>query len=228
MRIEWCNDDRKSFVVMAEEYCDFKYKVCVIGAAGSGKTALVEQLINKKFSEATKTTVGVDFCPYRIDYKEHILRLEIWDTAGQEQYKAVAKTYFRNALGCVLCFDTTDVQSFNDLPFWLGQFRELANSNAVILLVGTKADLEDQRQISLETAEQFAKDNLLVYTETSALTGKNVKETFEKLAHQLFDMSKEGKIGNVTKNNQTESADSVDLAEEMKGIPGANCLAAKC
>lgn len=206
-----------------EEYCDLKYKLCVIGAAASGKTALVEQLITKQFSDSTKTTVGVDFRPYRVDYKQHVIRLEIWDTAGQEQYKAVAKTYFRNAVGCVLCFDTTEEKSFNDVPFWLGQFRELANPNAVVILVGTKTDLEDQRQISQETAEQFAQDNLLPYIETSAVTGKNVKDTFERIAHQLFDLTKEGKIGNTNKQKQGGSTSSMNLADEVRGVSGSSC-----
>ncbi|OHT03763.1 Ras family protein [Tritrichomonas foetus] len=210
---------------MANADPDYKFKICVIGSAGCGKTAMVDQLITHKFQEQTKTTVGVDYRPYQFTINDFIIQLELWDTAGQEQYKAVAKTYFRNATGCVLVFDTTDQASFNELSFWLQQFRQLADPNAMILLVGNKIDLEDKRQIQPDVAEQFAKDNLLVYVETSALTGHNIKETFERVAHGLFDLVKTNKLNvkSAAQANAVPKERVMDLSAEIPNVTGA-CL----
>lgn len=173
---------------------DYRLKVCVIGSAGCGKTAIVDQLLTGEFNEQTKTTVGVDYRPYKISVSQNVVQLELWDTAGQETYKAVAKSYFRDAIGCVLVYDVTSQSSFNELQYWLTQFRQLANPNAVVFLVGNKIDLEDQRQISSDTAEQFAKDNLLQYLETSAVTSQNIKEVFDRLTRTMFDSIRMGTI----------------------------------
>ena len=177
-----------------EGIADYKFKICIIGAASSGKTAIVERLISGEFNPDLKATVGVEYKPFRFDIGEYLCQLELWDTAGQEAYKAVAKSYFRQAVGCVLVFDLTEQKSFDELQFWLSQFRQLASPNAVILLAGNKADLEDRRQVSADVAEQFAKDNLLSYTETSALNGQNIMEIFQRLAKEIFDLVKSQKI----------------------------------
>lgn len=202
---------------------DYRFKVVVIGAAGSGKTAMVDQLLTGKFSEQTKTTIGVDYRPYRMDIKQNVCQLELWDTAGQETYKAVAKTYFRGAVGCILVFDLTSQASFDELQFWLSQFRLLADPNAVIVLVGNKADLEETRQVSSDAAEQFAKDHLLEYLETSAVTAQNIKESFERVSRQIFDSVQEGKLKiSRAGEKQKKSRQEVSLNAEIS-THGACC-----
>ena len=205
---------------------DYKYKVVVIGAAGSGKTAIVDRLIDKQFSEKPKTTVGVEYRPYRIKIDPFLIQLELWDTAGQENYNSIAKTYFRNAVGCVLVFDVTNQKSFDDLSFWLQTYRELADPNSEIILVGNKTDLKDERIISEETAEAFAKENQLHYYETSAFNGQNIDEVFNRLTHTIFDLIKMGKLyvdksGRSAKQPKKEG--DVALTGEMEGGMGCAC-----
>jgi Ras-related protein Rab-2A len=173
---------------------DYRFKVVLIGAAGSGKTTIVNQLLTGQFTPYTKTTVGVDYRPYRLDVRQNLIQLELWDTAGQETYRAVAKTYFRGAVGCVLVFDTTSQESFDELSFWLGQFRQLGDPNAFTLLAGNKIDLTGRRQVSSEAAEQFAADNLIEYLEASAVTSQNIKETFERLARGILEGVMAGRL----------------------------------
>ena len=206
---------------------DYRFKVVVIGAASTGKTAIVDQLLTGKFSEQTKTTVGVDYRPYRVDVKQHVCQLELWDTAGQEQYKAVAKTYFRAAVGCVLVFDVTSQASFDDLQFWLSQFRLLADPNAIVLLVGNKVDLESARQVQPDVAEQFAKDHLLEYLETSAVTAMNIKEVFEKLTREIFDAVQQGKLKiakvGEKKHKHHHDESELDIGTELASHSGGCC-----
>lgn len=205
---------------------DYRFKVVVIGAPGSGKTALVDQLIEKKFNEKPKTTVGVDYRPYRVDVEEFVVQLELWDTAGQESYKAVAKTYFRDAVGCVLVYDVTSQHSFDELSFWLNQFRELADPKSVIILVGNKVDLESERVISQETGENYAKSSNMLYYETSAVTAQNVSTVFNTLGQNIFKLVRAGemfvnKSGHATKKpeqEKTAAQRSVDLTREMEGM----------
>ena len=203
---------------MIQGEADYKFNVVIIGAAGSGKTAIVEQLIDKKFSDKPKTTVGVDYRPFRIKNGDCLIQLELWDTVGQENYKAIPKTYFRSAVGCVLVFDVTSQASFDELSMWLQTYKELADPASVILLVGNKTDLEKERVISAETAKNFAKEKNLEYYETSAVSGQNIPEVFDRLGHKLFDLVKMEKLfidksGRATKKTEKKESNEVDLAD---------------
>jgi Ras-related protein Rab-11A len=167
---------------------DYRFKVVVIGAAGTGKTALVDRLITGHFSSHSRSTIGVAYHPYRAQISDATVQLDLWDTAGQETYKSVARSYFRGSVGAILVFDITSDASFDELQFWLAQFRHLADPNALVLLVGNKADRADQRCIDPEAAEQFARDHVVSYIETSALTAKNVSEAFEKMARGILEL----------------------------------------
>ena len=202
---------------------DYKFKICIIGAAAAGKTTIVEKLINDKYNPETKATVGVEYKPYRFDIGDFVVQLELWDTAGQEAYKAVAKSYFRNAVGCILVFDLTDQKSFEELQFWLGQFRQLASPNATVLLLGNKADLDDQRQITSAAAEKFAQDNLIGYFETSAISGQNILEAFQKLAKEIFDKVRSQKLfvdgtGHAVQKEDVQQHHTFDLQNELDEI----------
>ena len=202
---------------------DYKFKICVIGATSTGKTTIVDRLVSGEFNGNIKATVGVEYKPFRFAIGEYLCQLELWDTAGQETYKSIAKSYFRQAVGCILVFDLTKQSSFDELQYWLEQFRQLASPNAVILLVGNKADLEDQRQISTDTAEQFAHDNLLNYSETSAVNGKNILEVFQRLTKEIFDLVRAQKIfvdgtGHAIQKGDAQEAQRCDLQEEIAEV----------
>jgi len=196
---------------------DYRFKVVVIGAAGSGKTAMVERLVRKEFSEKQKTTVGVEFNPFKVCVNDFIVQLDLWDTAGQENYKAIAKSYFREAVGCVLVYDITSQKSFDELGFWLNQFRELADPQAFIILVGNKSDLESQRVISSDWATEFAEKQFLQYFETSALTAQNISEVFQTLCHTVFDRVRSGAIKSTLLTDESKKekkSQSVNLDDQ--------------
>lgn len=172
----------------------YRFKICVIGAASTGKSTIVHRLLKGEFKENTEATVGVEFHTYKINVEGTQISLDIWDSAGQERYRSVSKGYFRDAIGCVLVFDISNNKTFNDVSFWLNEFRELSNQNAFVLLVGNKTDLQSQREVTSEIAEQFANDKHISYIETSALDGTNINETFERLAHGIYDLLQNGKI----------------------------------
>jgi len=118
-----------------------------------------------------------------------LVLIQIWDTAGQESFRAVTRSYYRGAEGCLLVFDVTDRRSFLDLSTWLGDLEQWGEEGVVIILIGNKADLADSsREVSEEEAKQWAEEKgLLKYIETSAKTGQGIEEAFENTAKKIHE-----------------------------------------
>jgi small GTP-binding protein len=158
------------------------YKFIVIGSSGVGKTCLLKRLTKGTFDEDTASTVGAQFESLPLTIEDRKIKLQIWDTAGQERFHSTSKTYYRNAVGVALVFDVTDRVSFDALPLWLSDIQSLCDPNAVILLIGNKCDLTDDRVVTIIEAEGFARGHQMSYLETSAQSGDNVREAFVTIA----------------------------------------------
>lgn len=169
------------------------YKVVVVGSSGVGKTAIVQRLVDGTFCDEGQSTVGVEFKSHSVTFDEEVMKLSIWDTAGQERFRSVSKAYFRNAVGAILVFSIDDAQSFSELDGWLNDLHALATPNAVILLVGNKADVAD-RVVTTAEAENFSKRHGLEYLETSAKDGANITDTFVRLARAINEKVKKGEL----------------------------------
>jgi small GTP-binding protein len=161
-------------------------KFIVIGSSGVGKTAITKRFVDDTFTSGSGATVGAEFTVTTIDFDNHQISIQIWDTAGQEKFKSITKAYIRNALGVILVFDLTDRKSFDELNQWLEDVRAFCDPNAVIILIGNKCDLSDQRDVTQTDAESFAQSNQLKYLEASALIGKNIREAFQRTASALY------------------------------------------
>jgi small GTP-binding protein len=170
------------------------FKIVVVGASGVGKTAIVSQLVNKSFKEVAVPTIGVEFKSYSLVADNKNIKLQIWDTAGQERFRSVSKAYFRNAVGGVLVFDLTQKPSFDQLNIWINDLNTLCAPNAVIILVGNKSDLADDRAVTESEVQETTKRYGLDYLETSAKTGDNVAETFARLGQAVLRQVKAGKV----------------------------------
>ena len=119
------------------------------------------------------------------------IKLQIWDTAGQESFRSITRSYYRGATGALLVYDISRRDTFNHLTRWLEEARQHANPKMVIMLIGNKSDLE-KREVSYEEGEKFAKDNGLIFLETSAKTAQNVEEAFLKTAQKIYDNIQSG------------------------------------
>jgi small GTP-binding protein len=158
------------------------YKFILIGSSGVGKTAILKRLVENSFTEDSQSTIGVEFDSTVLAINDRKVKLQIWDTAGQERFRSISKAYYRNAVGVILVFDITDRKSFDDLTSWLNDIRTLCDANAVIQLIGNKADLKSQRVVTLTEAEAFASHQHMQYLEISARVGENVREAFVRVA----------------------------------------------
>jgi len=166
---------------MAQEY-EYLFKTIVVGDGGVGKTALTIRFSKGLFTEDYKMTIGVDFHvkTISIETEEGVIRckLQVWDTGGEERFGSIRPMYYRGSLGAILVFDLTNYASFEHLPKWIEEVRKNINIEIPLLLVGNKSDLADQRAVSIEEINNFAKDFNLHYIETSAKTGNRVDDCF--------------------------------------------------
>jgi Ras-related protein Rab-2A len=154
----------------------YLFKYIIIGDTGVGKSCLLLQFTDKRFQPVHDLTIGVEFGARMISIDQKNIKLQIWDTAGQESFRSITRSYYRGAAGALLVYDITRRETFNHLTRWLEEARQNANSNMVIMLIGNKSDLDHRRAVSTEEGERFAKENNLVFLETSAKSAHNVEE----------------------------------------------------
>ncbi|ESW07280.1 hypothetical protein PHAVU_010G116500 [Phaseolus vulgaris] len=219
-----------------QEKIDYVFKVVVIGDSAVGKTQILSRFAKNEFCLDSKSTIGVEFQTRTVTINAKLIKAQIWDTAGQERYRAVTSAYYRGALGAMLVYDITKRQSFDHVARWVEELRAHADSSIVIMLVGNKADLVDQRVVTTEDAVEFAEDQGLFFSETSALSGDNVESAFLKLLEEINSVvskrSLECGCGKVNSANNFASfkGTKVDILSgpeleisEMKKLSSCSC-----
>ena len=178
---------------MAEDNSvDLIIKIVIAGDASVGKTNLLLRYCKDTFSEDSKATIGVDFYTKHIFADELSIKVQFWDTAGQEKYKSMSNTYFKMASGVIIVYDITRSKTFEKLQNTLSLIKSFAPEDTKYMLVGNKSDLRSERQVSVETATSFANSNDLFFWETSALTNEShcVFKAFDQLISQCIQSSK--------------------------------------
>ena len=150
--------------------------------------------------------------PHSITIENQLINLQIWDTAGQEQYRSLGRAYYRNALGVLLVFSIDNHSSFESLQKWLDDIRSLCHPHARVLLVASKCDLEEQRKITKTEIESFVQSYNLEYIESSAKNNINVEEAFYKLASDVLNAVKLNEIQITTQ----QAPKTIETTEEKK------------
>ncbi|KAH6558058.1 hypothetical protein KP509_1Z080100 [Ceratopteris richardii] len=170
----------------------YLFKYIIIGDTGVGKSCLLLQFTDKRFQPVHDLTIGVEFGARMITIDNKQIKLQIWDTAGQESFRSITRSYYRGAAGALLVYDITRRETFNHLAGWLEDACNHANSNMTIMLIGNKCDLSHRRAVTFEEGQQFAKDNGLIFMETSAKTAQNVEEAFVSTASKIYKKIEQG------------------------------------
>ncbi|MBA0559703.1 hypothetical protein Golob_016656 [Gossypium lobatum] len=167
---------------------DYVFKVVLIGDSAVGKSQILARFARNEFSLDSKATIGVEFQSRTLVIEHKSVKAQIWDTAGQERYRAVTSAYYRGAVGAMLVYDISKRQTFDHIPRWLEELRGHADKNIVIILIGNKSDLENQRAVSTEDAKEFAQKEGLFFLETSALEATNVEAAFLTVLNEIFNI----------------------------------------
>ena len=184
---------------MDDENYEMMFKVVLVGDASVGKTNIMSKYLKNEFHEDSKATVGVEFGSKQFTIEGHNIKAQIWDTAGQERYKAITSAYYKGAKGAFVVYDITRKQSFDNVDRWINELKAAADKKLSIIIIGNKCDLEDQRQVTKEQAEEKAKTNEVAFMETSALSGEHLDKAFEKMMNEVFkkcheEMASEGDL----------------------------------
>eukprot|EP00826_Nyctotherus_ovalis_P060015 TRINITY_DN8392_c0_g1_i15.p2 TRINITY_DN8392_c0_g1~~TRINITY_DN8392_c0_g1_i15.p2 ORF type:complete len:202 (+),score=72.18 TRINITY_DN8392_c0_g1_i15:260-865(+) len=165
---------------------DYLIKLILIGDSGVGKTCFLMRFAEDTFITNYISTIGIDFKvkPVKVDGK--MIKLQIWDTAGQDRFRTITQTYYKGAMGVILAYDCTDEASFNNVKNWVKQLETHANPEIVKVLVGNKSDCTDKK-VSAAKGKELAKEYGMTFFETSAKDNININEVFYYLAKAVKD-----------------------------------------
>ena len=156
------------------------FKIVLVGDSGVGKTNLLARFSRNEFNLESRATIGVEFATKTITTENgDVIKAQIWDTAGQDRYRAIASSYYKGAVGALLVYDITKQQSFENVEKWLKELRENGVENMTLMLIGNKTDLAKNRMVKTEDAAVYAEKEQMALIETSALDSSNVQLAFE-------------------------------------------------
>ena len=168
-------------------FCDLSYKIIVIGDSGVGKSSFTIQATQDKFTEEYRATVGFEFLSFNLRINKLVMKLQMWDTCGQEVYKSLISGLYKNCSLAIILYSVTNRSSFQHIETWIKELNKNIDNNVKIVLVGNKSDLENERKISYEEGKNLKIKNKLDYfIETSAKTGDNAKTVLIEAAKMLY------------------------------------------
>jgi len=175
---------------------DILHKIVLIGDSGVGKTSLLQRFAEQYFSDTHITTIGVDFKLRTIQVGDKRVKLQVWDTAGQEKFRVITKTYYRNAAGIIIAYDVTNGESFVNTKRWIEEVKNNCGDDGVpIVLVGNKCD-SPSRVVSFDDQQDYAKFMNLKFFETSAKENINVDDVFMELTKLVLQRQERNKVIN--------------------------------
>ena len=173
---------------------EFLFKYIIIGDSGVGKSCILLRFVEDTFNPNLENTIGVEFGAKQVEVGGKQIKLQIWDTAGQEAFQSITRSYYRSSAGALLVYDVTNKDSFENIANWLDEARVNGNPEMVLCLVANKCDLTEKRQVSTEDGKELADENKLLYIETSALNSQGVQDAFEKIAEKILKKLEKGVI----------------------------------
>ncbi|OHT01478.1 Ras-related protein RIC1 [Tritrichomonas foetus] len=179
---------------------DYMFKLLVVGESGVGKTCMLLRFADNKFEENFLSTIGVDFKVKEIMVDDKKVKLQIWDSAGQERFRNITASYYRNCSAIIIVYDITNHDSFDRVQQWVTDVRGFV-PDAPLLLVGNKCDLEEDRKVTIEEGKGLADKLGFVFLETSAKTALNIENVFMEMSKTLIkqaqDKPQKAQVGKV-------------------------------
>ena len=205
---------------MSNYYTNFDYllKYIIIGDATVGKSNLLLRYYKDTFKYDYQITIGIEFGAKNVKIRNKTYRIQIWDTAGQENFKSITRAYYTNSACVLVAYDISSRDSFNNVNNWINECKNLSSKSILLVLVGNKSDLEERRQVNFEEGQELADKNGMLFYETSAKIGTNVYTVFYYSADKIAKNIDEGyydledlscgitvAINNNIKNNNNEN-----------------------
>ena len=210
---------------------DLSFKIILVGDSGVGKSCISVKASRNYFEDFYSPTVGFEFFTFNVKVENQNIKLQIWDTCGQEVYRSLISSFYHSTSLAIIVYSVDNKESFKSIDKWLNDIKSQSNPDVKIFLIGNKVDLEGKREITKEQGEKFYKDHKLsFFTETSAKTGFNVQNVFVEAAKILYKLHEEiknrasrpGTLISFPYNPEIENNVSLD-EEESKKIRKKKC-----
>ena len=171
---------------------DFSFKYIVIGNAAVGKSNIISRYTKGQFFENYQMTINLEYSSKDIKIKDKTYRVSLWDTAGQEEFRSISRGYYKSAVCGLVVYDITNRDSYEHISSWVEDCLAQSPKTVFMVLVGNKSDLNEQRKVTFEEGQQMAKNNNMLFYETSAKSGLNVDKVFEDSAKEIHKKINEG------------------------------------
>ncbi|XP_046688939.1 ras-related protein Rab-21-like [Homalodisca vitripennis] len=184
---------------------NFSFKVVLLGEGCVGKTSVVLRYVEDKFNDRHITTLQASFLNKKLNILGKRVNLAIWDTAGQERFHALGPIYYRMSNGAILVYDITDEDSFQKVKNWVKELKKMLGSDICLVIAGNKIDLEKQRTVPVEDAEEYAKSVGATHFHTSAKLNKGIEEMFLELSKQMMERAQESDVQRASLLSRTGS-----------------------
>ena len=177
------------------------YKLLLLGDSTVGKTCFLIKYTDQSFQDIHMATIGLDYRVKTMKLKNNKeVKIQIWDTAGQDRFRAITKNYYKGSHGIILIYDITNRRTFENVQQWISQIREETSQNVVIYLIGNKIDMKEERKVSTEEGKKLADELGLPFMETSAKEGININEVFDDIVERVDKVF--GNISTAPKKNK--------------------------
>ena len=209
------------------EYC---FKAVVSGNSGVGKTSIVRYEVHNQFEQDNTATLVFEHYSKNYEICEKIIRIQIWDTCGNETYEEIMKNFYRSALCIFVVFSLDDENSFLNLDKWITDIKNInENESPIIVLIGNKKDIESERQITKEEIEKYCKKKEIdTYFETSAKTGEGIHELFKEVIRKLYIKFIEPISSDIYSTKTYDSTSQNSEINNPCGINSEKCKVCDC
>ena len=192
----------------------YSLKFIIIGNQSVGKTNIINRFVKGVFINKYMITIGLDYSTQNIKIDNTIFKLQLWDTAGSERFRSVTKGYFSNSVCALIVYDITDEKSFSSIKNWIEECKSYTNENILLVLIGNKNDLKEQRVITKEQGQSLAEEYGMQFYESSALTGENINEIFYESC-KIINKNINNKIYDLNDPSNGIKADILKNEDEM-------------
>lgn len=203
---------------------NLQLKLILVGDTAVGKSCIHHQLTDKTFKPIYNSTIGVDYNSFIVKKNAYNLKLQIWDTAGQEMFHSIVRSYFRNTIGAIVVYDITDINSFNSVREWIREVKQFCSPNVIISLVGNKIDLEGKRQVPIELASNFAREQEVNFYEVSAKNHRQIVDLFTNIANGIYDKYIQNRDLDQLPEGITVATHSIIEIEKIENKKGYCCI----
>ena len=167
-------------------------KYIIIGDPAVGKSNILLKYAHNKFTNEYQSTIGVEFGAKNLTIDGKVFRIQIWDTAGQENFRSITRAYYKNSVCAIVAYDITNRTSFENVQEWIDEVKSQTPKEILLVLVGNKIDLESERIVSFDEGKKLSEDNDMLFFETSAKNGNGINEVFLNSCREIYQNIEKG------------------------------------